>query len=216
MATNSCTSINLNTSFPRFNTANEMYTHLRHLTEQGGEFTARNFVGVIETMHPVHETLVETDLFPRAAISFYTRKNLGEKVEQSEIKAYQTEQRGGAQGDYSAGIRKKMSNVISCLKAFPHSKRAVITVPFSTEGSENADHTNAGQTKCVRELHFYLEDNELLCTGILRMQNASIFPKNIHFIATVMDVIATALDVRVGEYTHWITNLCHDRSATQC
>ena len=66
------------------------------------------------------------------------------------------------------------------------------------------------------ELHLYLEDGQLKCTGILRMQNASIFPKNIHFFATLIDHVATELGTPVGEYTHWITNLCHDRSAVSC
>lgn len=30
------------------------------------------------------------------------------------------------------------------------------------------------------------------------------------------DHVAKELGVEVGEYTHWITNLCHDRSATSC
>ena len=49
-----------------------------------------------------------------------------------------------------------------------------------------------------------------------RMQNASIFPKNIHFFATLLDHVANELDLELGEYTHWITNLCHDRSAISC
>lgn len=40
--------------------------------------------------------------------------------------------------------------------------------------------------------------------------------KNIHFFATLIDHVAKELDVEVGEYTHWITNLCFDRGATSC
>ena len=46
--------------------------------------------------------------------------------------------------------------------------------------------------------------------------SAQIFVKNIHFFATLLDVVAKELDVEVGEYTHWITNLCYDRDATSC
>lgn len=113
-------------------------------------------------------------------------------------------------------MQAKINNVIDCLKTEPFSKRAIIPIPFSTEGSETVDWTNQGQTKCCRELHFYLEGGKLKCTGIVRMQNANIFVKNIHFFATVIDHVATALNVEVGEYTHWITNLCHDRDATSC
>ena len=51
---------------------------------------------------------------------------------------------------------------------------------------------------------------------MLRMQNASIFPKNIHFFATLLSHVAINLGVEVGEYTHIIANLCHDRSAQNC
>ena len=48
------------------------------------------------------------------------------------------------------------------------------------------------------------------------MQNANIFVKNIHFFATLLEHCANELDVELGEYTHWITNLCYDRDATSC
>jgi thymidylate synthase len=113
-------------------------------------------------------------------------------------------------------MQAKIANVIDCLKTEPFSKRAVIPIPFSTQGSETVDWKVQGQNKCCRELHFYLEKNKLKCTGIVRMQNANIFVKNIHFFATLIDYVAKELGVEVGEYTHWITNLCHDRSATGC
>ena len=116
-------------------------------------------------------------------------------------------------------MQKKIQNVIDCLKSEPLSKRAIIPIPFNSEGSETVDWTNQGQNKCCRELHFYVEDNKLKCTGIVRMQNANIFVKNIHFFATLIDYVAkVGLEGKypVGEYTHWITNLCYDRNATSC
>jgi len=140
----------------------------------------------------------------------------------------------------------KIANVVDCLKTEPLSKRAVIPIPFNSEGSETVDWRNQGQTKCCRELHLYLEDGYiylciyriisyveathrgltvytraslprlLKCTGIVRMQNANIFVKNIHFFATLLAEVAEALGVELGEYTHWITNLCFDRDATSC
>ena len=53
-------------------------------------------------------------------------------------------------------------------------------------------------------------------TAVLRMQNASIFPKNIHFFASLLRRVAGELGGEVGEYTHIIANLCHDRSAQNC
>lgn len=113
-------------------------------------------------------------------------------------------------------MQDKIKNLIDCLKTEPLSKRGVIPIPYSVAGSQTIDWKDPGQNKCCRELHFYLEDGKLKCTGILRMQNATIFPKNIFFFANLIDHVAKELNVPVGEYTHWITNLCHDRSATSC
>jgi thymidylate synthase len=158
----------------------------------------------------------ETELFPKGALEYYTTKNMGWNFTEEEYATWQMAERGGEQGDYRDGMPHKIRNVIDCLKTEPLSKRAVIPIPFNSEGSETVDWTNQGQTKCCRELHFYLEDGKLKCTGIVRMQNANIFVKNIHFFATVIDHVAKELDVPIGEYTHWITNLCHDRDATSC
>jgi len=192
-----------------------MYNHLRDITSAGGDYTVRNFVGVIDDIS-VESSICETELFPRGALEYYTKKNMGWEYSAEEKEQYQTEQRGGAQGDYHIGMQAKIANVVACLKFEPSSKRAVIPIPFSTEGSINVDWTDAAQTKCCRELHLYREDEKLNCTGILRMQNASIFPKNAHFFATLIAHVASEFDWKVGEYTHWITNLCHDRTAISC
>jgi len=206
---------NLNGGFLRFATALEMYRYIREITAPGDDFTVRNFIGVIEDISP-DASICETELFPRGALEYYTKKNMGWEYTQGEAEAYQTDERGGEQGDYRAGMQKKISNVVACLQTEPRSKRAIIPIPFSLEGSINVDWTNQGQTKCCRELHFYRENDRLKCTGILRMQNASIFPKNIHLFATLINCVASELGWEVGEYVHWITNLCHDRSAISC
>ena len=90
------------------------------------------------------------------------------------VKPCRTQERGGEQGDYRAGIDRKIANAIGCLKAESLSKRATITFPFSGIGSEENDWTNQGMNKCCRELHLYLEDGKLKCTGIVRMQNANV------------------------------------------
>ena len=203
---------NLNFSYPRFANAPEMYYYIRDITKPGGDYTVRNFVGVIEDISPA-VSVCETPLFPRGALEYYTKKNMGWEYTQHEHDTYQMDERGGEQGDYRDGMQEKIKNVVACLRAEPRSKRAIIPIPFSNEGSRNVDWTNQGQTKCCRELHFYCEDGKLKCTGILRMQNASIFPKNIHFFATLIEHVANELGWEVGEYTHWITSLCHDRSA---
>ncbi|CAE8736800.1 unnamed protein product [Polarella glacialis] len=206
---------NLNRSFPQFRTASELYSHIRSITAEGGDYTVRNFVGVIEDIS-VASSVVETELFPRGALEFYTKKNMGWTYTQQDSDKWLLPERGGDQGDYRDGMQEKIANVIACLKSEPRSKRAIIPIPSPTEGSNTVDWTNQGQTKCCRELHLYIEDGKLKCTGFLRMQNASIFPKNIHFFSTLLDHVGQELQLPVGEYTHFITNLCHDRSAVSC
>ena len=169
---NCAPSKNLNTSFPHFPTAKELYAHLREITQPGGEFVVRNFVGVIEDISP-NASLVETPLFPKGALDYYTKKNMGWEYTQEEMDEFQLNERGGAQGDYREGMQKKIANVIDCLRTEPLSKRAIIPIPFNSEGSEAVDWTDQGQNKCCRELHFYLEEGKLKCTGIVRMQNAN-------------------------------------------
>jgi hypothetical protein len=148
--------------------------------------------------------LVETDLFPAAALEFYTRHNLGlldpeHNASDAEGYAkYYNPARGGGQGDYRAGMVAKIDNVVDCLAKFPASKRAILSVPNAAA----LDHTVDADAKCLRELHFYIEARAPLpeeeggpagavpaaeveavhCTGFMRAQAASIFPKNIHMI----------------------------------
>jgi hypothetical protein len=149
------------------------FCSLSRISFQGGEFVVRNFVAVIEDISPA-ASLVETDLFPAGALEYYTKKNMGWEYTDEEYKQWQLAERGGAQGDYRDGMPKKIANVIDCLKTEPLSKRAVIPIPFSLDGSETVDWKDQGQNKCCRELHFYLEDGKLKVTGLVRMQNANI------------------------------------------
>jgi hypothetical protein len=208
---------NLNVGFAQFPTAKELHQRLIDLTTAGGggEFVVRNFVGVIQDIR-VEASTVETDLFPKGALDYYTKKNMGWDYTQDDYDMWQLPERGGDQGDYREGMPAKIQNVIDCLQTEPLSKRAVIPIPFNTQGSATVNWNDQGQSKCCRELHFYLEDGKLKCTGIVRMQNANIFVKNIHFFATLIDHVAKELKVPVGEYTHFITNVCLDRTATSC
>ena len=193
-----------------------MYAKLRSLSlNDDSDFTVRHFTGVIEDMRP-EAAMVETELFPRGALEFYTKKNMGWSYEEKDAERWLLAERGGDQGDYRFGMPEKIANVVDCLRSEPRSKRAVIPIPFADEPSANVDWTNAGQTKCCRELYLYVEDNKLHMTGVLRMQNANIFPKNIHFFATLMQDVAHKLGLQLGTYTHFIINLCHDRNAISC
>lgn len=184
-----------------------MYEHLESETADGK--LIHNFHGEIRDMSDI---VVETELFPAAALGFYTAYNLNRTDpvrDAASFEAYYNAARGGGQGDYRPLINEKIANVIDCLTKFPRSKRAVLTI-----APPSLDHSVDGDAKCLRELHFYLEPSEsssgapvdtLFCTGIMRAQAASIFPKNIHFIGTLMHEVAAKLGVPVGSYTHFVT-----------
>lgn len=201
---------------PRHKNAASVYEEMRSLTSAGGDFTIHNYMAVIEDMSSPEAALVETELFPRDALEFYTKWNMGDPVEDADVAKFRTPERGGAQGDYRLGMRKKIANAVDCLQTHSNSKRASIPIPFATEGSESVDWRDAGQTKCCRELYLYVEGGRLSCTGILRVQNASIFPKNMHFFGALLRHVASELGLPLGVYTHNVASLCHDRSATNC
>ena len=122
--------------------------------------------------------------------------------------AWYSPERGGPQGDYRADMPAKLANVVDALTRFPHSKRAVLTV-----FARNSSHAVDEDAKCLRELHFFVKqgDERLHCAGYMRAQAASIFPKNIHFIATVLARVAAAVGREPGEYTHSVTQLTNGR-----
>ena len=124
---------------------------------------------------------------------------------------YYNEARGGGQGDYSLGFREKMENVVDCLKRYPKSKRAVLTLPYSVKTSTQVLHPDTADQKCLRELIFYIEEGKLHCSGVMRAQAAIIFPKNIHFIGSVMEEVGKRVGVEGGSYTHFVVTLVRDR-----
>ena len=50
-------------------------------------------------------------------------------------------------------MQAKIANAADCLATHSHSKRAIIPIPFNSEGSENVDWNDAGQTKCCECVH---------------------------------------------------------------
>jgi hypothetical protein len=101
-------------------------------------------------------SLVETDLFPRGALEYYTAKNMGWEYTQEQCDQWQLAERGGAQGDYREGMQAKIANVIDCLKTEPLSKRAVIPIPFNSEGSQvaSAHLTSMPRVPIARAAHW--------------------------------------------------------------
>lgn len=207
-----------NPVIPVFDTPSGMYKNVLDITRNlKGDDSFRNFVGTIRNMEE-KKLAIDTELFSADVLDFYTKHNLDLISDQTHHDLYQKHYnaaRGGAQGDYRDGIQEKINNIAECLTKFPGSKRAVLTVPYSTEGSKTADHTDDGQAKCLRELHFHLTNDHtgkhLHASGFMRAQAATIFPKNIHYIGTLMNIIALKLGVQVGSYTHTVTCLVAGR-----
>lgn len=137
---------------------------------------------------------INTELFPVEALKVYSAYNLGDDIEEEERRKYFSAHRGGSQGDYRNGMKRKVDNVVDCLSKYPKSKRAVITIPNTSTPS----HVSDDDAKCMREIHFYLDDDVLNATVLMRAQAAEIFPKNIHFIGSLMHRISETLQVKIG------------------
>lgn len=177
----------------------------RNMTEQSQSACVRNYTQTLA----MDDYLVETELFPKAVLEAYTAWNL-ELPLGLEQQQFFNAQRGGGQGDYRQGMRKKIANVVDCLNRFPLSKRAIITI----SNNAFANHESDDDAKCLRELHFYLDHNQLNASCFFRAQAALIFPKNIHFIGALMAEIAQSLTpaVSVGQLFYCATILVSDRS----
>ena len=151
--------------------------------ERMNELTAGG--NVVRNFHvdiAMRDHLVETDLFPREALAAYSAWNLELPVSDEQRTSYFSAHRGGNQGDYRDGMRAKIANVVDCLTRFPASKRAVISVVPRAD----APHADDGLAKCMREVHFHLDGDQLDATALMRAQAAEIFPKNIHFLGELM------------------------------
>ena len=182
----------------------ETWQLMTDLTERQG--AVRNFQQTIR----MDDWLVETDLFPAEALEAYTAWNLEKPLSPEIRQKYFSEHRGGAQGDYRANMAHKIANVVESLKLFPASKRAVITILNNPEAHHSAD----DEAKCMREIHFYCEGNDLNATVFFRAQAAEIFPKNIHFIGSLMAEVAKGLGskFRPGQLFYLATILVSDRT----
>ncbi|MEO6123973.1 MAG: hypothetical protein ABIR32_09695 [Ilumatobacteraceae bacterium] len=185
-------------------TCRQAWEQMTALTADGSSI--RNFHADIR----IGEHLVETELFPLDALRAYTAWNLELPVSDGDRMTYFSAHRGGDQGDYRAGMRAKIANVVDCLTSFPASKRAVI----STASRSDASHADDGAAKCMREIHFHLDRDELNATVLFRSQAAEIFPKNIHFIGALFAEIADRLPANVVPGTlHYLTTvLVSDRA----
>lgn len=254
---------------PEFKNSREMHEFLDKAT--AGGITIRNFFGVILD---VDDVVVETPLFPKAALEFYTAFNLcrtDEKRDADAYAKYYTAARGGGQGDYRPLINEKIDNVVDCLTKFPSSKRAV-SVNWATLDLPRSNPVSAragldyrpfsprplcrpgcqvparaallprAPRRCGRPCRASLHWVHA-CTGCVRTGGRGndvarcypnlcrrvIFPKNVHFIGTIMHegkwypserraaralclctlatAVARRLGIPTGTYTHFVTTM---------
>ena len=176
-----------------------------HMTSISADAPVRNFSQTLD----MADYVVVTELFPIDVLNAYTAWNLEKELTDAQRQHFD-EERGGSQGDYRTGMEAKIANVVECLDQFPNSKRAVITVSNDPSPSHRSDEA----AKCMREIHFYIEEGKLHASVLFRAQAASIFPKNIHFIGALMDEIAGRLAAKpeVGSLHYLTTILVGDRS----
>ena len=194
-----------------FNNSKEMQKYAEELAP------TYNFSGVIETFNKENATIL-TDLFDLETLDYYARKNCGFEVSKKEVEKYETEYRGGLQGDYSSEMDSKIKNVVDSLISYPDTKRAVVMMNNGWWSHDDTD-----EAKCCRELHFFLTKNTknktnlLNCTGIFRAQAVDIMPKNFYFVYKIMEVINEKLNNQtennylLGSYTHFVTILVPTR-----
>jgi len=195
-----------------YSSALEMYNYALN------EAPTFDFVGVIDSFTE-ENALVETELFDEQSLKYYGKKNCGMEVSEKEKELFETEYRGGSQGDYSIEMSEKIDNVVESLVNFPETKRAVIMM-----NNEWWKHQDTDEAKCCRELHFRLTSSEinntkwkLSCTGIFRAQAVDIMPKNFYFVFNIMEVVREKIidsiesDIETGSYTHFVTTLVPTR-----
>ena len=76
-----------------------------------------NFHGIINNFNKENATII-TDLFDFETLDYYARKNCELPISEEEKAKYETEYRGGLQGDYSSEMALKVTNVVECLNKF--------------------------------------------------------------------------------------------------
>ncbi len=193
-----------------------IYKNARDMFEYSNSVAPINdFVGKIDVFNQENATIL-TELFDIDSLQYYAKKNCGLEVTKKEKELFETEYRGGSQGDYSKEMTLKIKNVVESLVNFTETKRAVVMMNNNWWMHDDTD-----EAKCLREIHFRLEktdNNYKLCsTGFFRAQAVDIMPKNFYFIYTIMKEVKDRIsknvqfEVQMGSYTHFVTILVPTR-----
>lgn len=116
-----------------------------------------------------------------------------------------------AYGDivYKRHCFDQFEKIIELLKTDKNSRRAVINF--------NVPNINMIETKdeiCTIALQFYVRDNKLYCTGIMRSNDIWYgLPYDVIFFTELQKLMAKRLNVEVGSYTHFVISLhAYDRN----
>lgn len=212
----------------KFDDIEEAYSFFDKTIEKSEHSAIHNVYFSIDNITEEKMTL-ETDLFSKAALVAYAKKNCEERIDSYEMKFF-TDYRGGTQGDYSMGMSFKIENVIDCLTQYPESKRAVIQI-----NNKRWHHHETDKAKCLRELHFFLTPIynsvngiissingqngwKLNCNAFYRAQAVDIMPKNVYFSFKVMNKIKKGLEkeseshIMLGSYSQFVTTMVRKRT----
>jgi thymidylate synthase len=187
-------------SFIKVESPVDLYHRMMSDSAKGEQF---NYTAWVRNMQ---DFVFETDLFPVEALDQYTAYNMGWNVENAR---YFSEARGGGQGDYRENMAAKIGNVVDALINFRDTKRAVIDVP----NSPVVHHGDTAEAKCLREVHFYRSGDALNITALFRAQAAEIFPKNVHFLGTMLREVAARTGFEVGGMHYHATRLVRSRTS---
>lgn len=103
----------------------------------------------------------------------------------------------------------QVDKIIELLKVDPNSRRAVLNF--------NVPNPNVIETKdeiCTIALQFYIRNEKLHCTGIMRSNDIWLgLPYDVAFFTELQKYIANRLHVRCGTYTHFVISLhVYDRN----
>lgn len=97
----------------------------------------------------------------------------------------------------------QIEKIIELLKTDPDSRRAVININIPNEKViETKDEP------CTICLQFYIRENKLHCTGMMRSNDIWYgFPYDIAFFTLLQRYIADALHIKYGDYNHFVTSI---------
>ena len=82
-------------------------------------------LGNFHQLIDMSDYLVETELFNKECLEAYSSWNLENQITDDQLH-YFSDLRGGSQGDYRLGMKKKIANVVDALDRFPNSKELLL------------------------------------------------------------------------------------------